>query len=103
MRAALAELAERDYTSVSSVAIRAEHDRACGCDNEGRGCWDGYWPSRSERVAARRALHTLASRGLVTLTRWKPRWHEAPPILIAKRCQDGNPAALATHSGGWST
>lgn len=100
MRAALAELAEHDHVEVVSVAVRADHDRVCGCDDEGRGgCWDGYWPSRAERVSARRALHTLERRGMVTLSRWQFALHEAPPVLIAKRCQDGKDVTLATHTG----
>jgi hypothetical protein len=68
MRAAVAELDKYGYTTAWSVARRAAHDAACGCDYEG--CGDRMpWPTRAELVSARRAIHTLAASGEYVLAR----------------------------------
>lgn len=75
MQAALAELDKYGYTTAWSVARRAAHDAACGCDYEGCGCdYEGCgdrmpWPTRAELVSARRAIHTLAASGEYVLCR----------------------------------
>jgi hypothetical protein len=71
MRAALAELDEYAHVEVFGVAVRAAHDAVCGCDSDR--CRDQVKrPTRSELVAARRAMHALARRGMVTLSRGGP-------------------------------
>jgi hypothetical protein len=98
MRAALAELDEYAHVEVFDVAVRAAHDAMCDCDSDR--CRDQVKrPTRSELVAAHRALHALARRGMVTLSRWQFYLHEAPPVLIAKRCQVGKSSESATHTG----
>ena len=68
MRAALAELEEHGYTIPWSVARRAAHDAACGCDDAH--CQDKTpWPARSQLVSARRAIHAIAASGEYVLCR----------------------------------
>ncbi|HEY9379501.1 MAG TPA: hypothetical protein VIQ02_20680 [Jiangellaceae bacterium] len=87
MRAALADLEAHGRTEVFSMLQRIEHDQACDCDDER--CQKTYSPSfrRSDRVSARRALHTLARDGVVELSYvdWKAMCSD-PSYLIAKRC-----------------
>lgn len=73
MRAALDELDECGEATAWGVACRLAGDG---------------WPTRSQLVSARRALHSLTSSGKVRLTRVRT-GDATPPTLTAKRCQPG--------------
>jgi hypothetical protein len=82
MRAAQAELAERQQVSACGVATRAAHDRTCGCAGDPTCAGLSlYSPTRSEMVSARRALHTLRRLGLAELC--MIRYPYSPPVLTA--------------------
>ena len=112
MRAALAELAERDSTSPYSVAQRCRHEqRTCWCASHDEictsACWEDITPTRSELSSACRALHALADRGVVTLEIqttgiWPTGQGGVRKYLLAKRCLHRKSAKDATLRAGAS-
>jgi len=89
MRAALAEL-DGGSTGPWTVARRAHHDARCACgDIDYCRPFQFYEPTRSELVSARRALHSLAARGLVELSRVSNHWTEGPAGLTALSVANG--------------